>query len=221
MTMNIVPMTGDHCSAVAQLHVEAIRTGLTAFLGRHFCEQLYLAMGDTPYSFVLVAVTPEGDVGGFICGATNVRCMYRHVLLHRWHHLLPPALVKLLNPAVAFRALRAVMLPWMVRRKSSLQVDLPEPALVSMAVSSRVQGGGVGSMLVEALFEHLRALGASACRVWTSEDNARAKAFYEKRGFVHVGDVEHHSGLIRFLVAPLDRESSEPNDSKLIRKTTG
>jgi GNAT superfamily N-acetyltransferase len=212
MSVTIAPMTRDQCSAVARLHVESIRTGLSAYLGQRFCEALYLAMSDTPHSFVLVATMPGGDVAGFVCGTTSVRGMYRYVLVHGWHRLIPAALAKFLNPIVTFKAIRALLLPWLLRKKATVPTELPEPALVSMAVSANAQGGGVGKLLVAALFQRLRSLGAVACRVWTSEDNVRAKAFYEKCGFIHVADVDHHSGKIRILVARLDMPDRPSSD---------
>lgn len=49
-------------------------------------------------------------------------------------------------------------------------------------------GSGAGAALMDWAVEHARAEGAAALLLTVWEENHRAIRFYEKRGFVHVGD---------------------------------
>jgi GNAT superfamily N-acetyltransferase len=44
-------------------------------------------------------------------------------------------------------------------------------------------GSGVAGSLHDAGLDHLRALGEVECRLWVLEENARARRFYEHRGW--------------------------------------
>jgi len=52
--MSIVDMTTAQAPAVAQLHRKSIKVGLIVWLGQRFCERLYCALAENPYSFILL-----------------------------------------------------------------------------------------------------------------------------------------------------------------------
>lgn len=56
--------------------------------------------------------------------------------------------------------------------------------LDGLCVSDTVRGQGVGTLLLEAIVAEGRARGYSAVRLDVVDTNARAKALYERRGFV-------------------------------------
>lgn len=196
-------MSSAHAPAVAKLHLSSIKTGLIASLGQRFCERLYWAMANTPHSFVLVYKDDAERVLGFVCGATNTSKMYRSVVRR---HLVPLALSafgKIIRPAVLSRALTTLKRPKQFMEGDFAEWNLPEAELVSIGVCPTAQGKRIGTKLVDALFARMDELGHQRCRVWTSGDNLRAKAFYEKRGFTYLGVRQHHSGAIHVLVADL------------------
>ncbi len=206
--MPIVTMRREHAQGVAQLHCHSIRTGLTAWLGPRFCKQLYLGLADTPYSFVLV-YEDDGHVPlGFICCACNTTKMYRHVLRHRFFALLMSAIGKLLRPSVLRCVWLAIRRPQAFTSGELAVFDLPEAELVSIGVSPESQGRKIGTQLVETAFARFREMGCNRVRVWTSEDNDQATAFYRKRGFRLLGESRHHTGGIRLFLADL-REPAE------------
>jgi ribosomal protein S18 acetylase RimI-like enzyme len=55
-------------------------------------------------------------------------------------------------------------------------------------------GSGVGDRLHAAALEEMRARGFTAARLYTPTDNARARRFYERRGWRAAGG-EYHQGL--------------------------
>lgn len=55
-------------------------------------------------------------------------------------------------------------------------------------------GGGVAAALLEWAKDHSRRRGATALLLTVWEENARARRFYEKHGFVHVADYAFHTG---------------------------
>ena len=55
--------------------------------------------------------------------------------------------------------------------------------VVSLYVQPGRWGAGVGSRLLHAALDSLRAEGFAQAYLWVLEDNARARAFYERQGF--------------------------------------
>lgn len=53
----------------------------------------------------------------------------------------------------------------------------------SLYVSPRLQGGGVGRLLLSEAEKKLRDAGARSARLWVFEDNAPSRAFYERQGW--------------------------------------
>jgi ribosomal protein S18 acetylase RimI-like enzyme len=201
--MPIVPMTRDHAPQVANLHRQSIRTGLTAWLGQRFCEKLYWGLANTPYSFVLVYEDEQKHPLGFVCATTNTSRMYRHVLTRRFISLAFTALGKLLRPSTISRVWKSISRPKTFTSGDFSDLHLPEEEIVSIGVTPEAQGKKIGTQLIEAAFQRFRDQGRFRVRVWTTEDNEQATAFYQRRGFKLVATGQHHSGGIRIFIADL------------------
>jgi GNAT superfamily N-acetyltransferase len=65
---------------------------------------------------------------------------------------------------------------------------------------------GVGSQLHDFALARLRACGVEEARLWTLTENARARAFYEKRGWVLTGATR----VVQFPPYPLDVQYARP-----------
>jgi GNAT superfamily N-acetyltransferase len=77
----------------------------------------------------------------------------------------------------------------------------------TMFVAAGGWGQGVGTALMAAALDHLRARGCSEATVWSFADNDRANRFYEARGFkpdgtarsedvwAHIREVRYRRGL--------------------------
>jgi ribosomal protein S18 acetylase RimI-like enzyme len=59
--------------------------------------------------------------------------------------------------------------------------------LVSMWVSPQARGSGVADQLVRAVCDSARADGATRVRLWVTDANPRAQAFYQRLGFCRTG----------------------------------
>ena len=53
----------------------------------------------------------------------------------------------------------------------------------SLYVSPKLQGGGVGRLLLSAAEKELRGSGARTARLWVFEENAPSRAFYARQGW--------------------------------------
>ncbi|GHF73783.1 GNAT family N-acetyltransferase [Seohaeicola zhoushanensis] len=56
-------------------------------------------------------------------------------------------------------------------------------------VSPQAQGSGAARLLLDALLDHARAMGALQVELYVAGDNPRAIAFYERHGFARCGTV--------------------------------
>jgi GNAT superfamily N-acetyltransferase len=59
--------------------------------------------------------------------------------------------------------------------------------LVGMWVDPRARGTGVAERLIHTVAGHARDHGATSVTLWVTEVNARARAFYQRMGFVATG----------------------------------
>ncbi|MGH9054259.1 MAG: GNAT family N-acetyltransferase [Acidimicrobiales bacterium] len=65
----------------------------------------------------------------------------------------------------------------------SLTVDL-----VSMWIAPQVRRGGIGQMLVQAVIDWARSIGATDVQLWVTRGNTPAENLYHKIGFLDTGD---------------------------------
>ena len=75
--------------------------------------------------------------------------------------------------------------------------------LVSMWVSPQARGHGVADLLLGAVIGHAEAAGAPRVTLWVALGNTRARAFYQKMGFLPTGRRQLYP---RDGAAPLDEE---------------
>ena len=66
--------------------------------------------------------------------------------------------------------------------------------LSQLYVASNFHGAGVGDALLRWTIDTARDRGAHALYLTVWEENLRARRFYEKRGFAHVGDYAFQTG---------------------------
>lgn len=201
--MPIVEMNKIHASAIAKLHRDSIKTGLTTWFGQRFCEYLYWAMASTSYSFVLVYQDKNNQLLGFICCATNTSKMYKSVISRHFFKLAFSMITKLVKPSIIKQVLISIKRPMTFKAGDFSQWQLPEAEVVSIGVRPDAQGKHIGTKLLNAAFDRFRSFGHNRVRVWTTDDNEQATAFYQKRGFKFLGMRHHHSGAIRVFVADL------------------
>ncbi len=157
----------------------------------------------------LVAESGGSVIGYCIAPANMFRIWIRAPLSRRmlrlaWSALLgdlglgPRRLLTLLGDKAAFFSSFGV-----ARFRGAAQI-------LSVAVDPVARGRGVGSSLVEAALERLRADGVHFVKLEVRPDNDAARRMYEKRGFVRQGRTEDSHG--RWLVMLKDLREDDEED---------
>ncbi len=205
--MRIVEMTKAHLSPVVKMHRDNIKTGLTAWLGQHFCEHLLWGIRSTPYSFLLVYEDRQHQPLGYICCTTNISKMYKRIILQHFFPMALSAITKLIRPSIFKRALTAVIRPKTFKQGNYSQWHLPDAELIAMSVHPDAQNKGIGTKLIQGAFDRFKSLGTDRVRAWIRDDNPKATAFYQKRGFKLLGTQPYEMGKINVLVADLNKQN--------------
>lgn len=81
-------------------------------------------------------------------------------------------------------------------------ISLSDGVLETLYVLPECWGRGVGNSLHDFGLERLRETNVQEARLWTLTDNHRARAFYEKRGWILTG----RTRVVRFPPYPIDVE---------------
>ena len=182
--IQIIPMTSEHITQVAQLHIEGIKGGFISSLGSKFVCYLYQAIVESDKAFGFVAV--KGDkVLGFISCAENTSKVYVMVLKRNFFKLLWAYLPKILHPKNIKSAIETLFYP--VRSGN----DLPSAELLSVVVAQEERGLGLGRKLVEASKEEFRRRGVISFKTIVYE-LFPSNDFYIRAGFKAVGKYCQH-----------------------------
>jgi len=194
--VRIVDVEDWHLSDLARLHRLALPNGFLSTLGDPFIASLYLGISSTPRSVVLVAIDMDGAVLGFISGACDVRACYVSILKRRGLSLLIRLAPSLRHSAVWRRAWETLTYPFRKNDGVSTGSEAVPPGkaeLLSIAVSGKARGKGVGRTLVNALDERFRGFGLEGdYRVVTDALDSQSNAFYERMEFRHELLFKHH-----------------------------
>jgi len=162
------------CAAAAVLHANELPGEFLSSLGVRFLTVLYRGINAHPDGFVLVAER-DGGVVGFVSGATNSAAVSKAVMRrHRLTLAFWAGGRVLVHPRLLCHVFAAM---------SHRDDDYAGKAeLLSIAVSSRVQGAGVGQALLAAFKDEMRRRGVAFFHLIVDERNARAQTFYKRNG---------------------------------------
>jgi len=180
--------------AAARLHADSIPEGFLSTLGESFLATLYRGISATPQSGVLVAVE-NGEVLGFISWARDVKICYKAVLKARWADLLWTLLPNAVKPSLYRKVWETLRYPSQHGDTAPAGTGCPNglrPELLSMAVSARARGKGVGKLLVAAVDAEMARLDLPGYYVVTHAVDERSNGFYTGRGFALVSTYRSH-----------------------------
>jgi ribosomal protein S18 acetylase RimI-like enzyme len=186
MNQNIVPLSRQHASIVAELHRQGIGTGFLSSLGGMFMRQLYRAIPSCPAGFGYAWEESDGSVLGFIACAESTGKLYKQALLRRGILMALPLTRFLIRPSVIRRMIATLRYP------SQTGEELPAAEVLSIAVSQQARGKGVGKALMTAALEEFRRRGISKVKVAVWAGNETANRFYERCEFAIALQREHH-----------------------------
>jgi len=189
----VIPMTKAHARAVAILHRDGIDTGFLSSLGLRFLTQLYKAIPSCPAGFGFVYMgrgDGEGlegeEVLGFIACAESTGRLYKQSMWRRGILMGFPLMRYLFSPSVLRRIIHTMKYP------SQTGEDLPAAEVLSVAVSDKSRGKGVGKALMKAAFAEFRDRGVGELKVAVGADNENANEYYKRCGFALAETREHH-----------------------------
>ena len=109
-------------------------------------------------------------------------------------HIFPPELYPYPREAVRTRWIEAVADP---ARRTLIAVSVEEPVgavcvgaewLEGLYVVPERWGSGLAGELHDRALELVQQLGSTKCHLWVLEENARARRFYERRGWRENGE---------------------------------
>ncbi|GGE99490.1 GNAT family N-acetyltransferase [Stappia taiwanensis] len=180
MTLDILPFVraGDE-TAATRLFTEALFQKLRPFFGREDSAVAFL----TPHLCRERAVTALVD--GRIAGIAGFRLDGRELFNPQWSDLQ--------------RHYGLLGASWRAAGLSLLEKD-KEAGVLSMdgiAVSPEARGRGIGTALLDAICSIARQAGRHSVRLDVIDSNPRARALYERNGFV-AGETRH-LGLFKLL----------------------
>jgi ribosomal protein S18 acetylase RimI-like enzyme len=172
----IESLASRHVKAVAALHCATL-TGLLSQLGRPAAEAFYAGCVRTQIAVGLVYLE-DTKLRGFVLGSPHPDLLKRDVLRKNLLGTLAS-----LGLGIVTRPSAALWLLKSFKGPDEGSFDTRASELIYLAVNEESRGGGVGTKLVKAFNERMRAAGMNAYEVSVDEDNATAITFYERLGF--------------------------------------
>lgn len=192
-------MAPDQATAIARLHVHGISKGFLSRMGETVLADLYAAIDANRLGFVFVAIDADGEVAGYVAGATSVGALYRSIVIrHGWRYIFQVARYAL-RPRMLMGIIESVFYP------AKTATRYPDAELLSIVVRDNARGTGVADELLEALKEELTARGCDRFKLTVGSGLDRANAFYRKHGFKKVGTIESHGRTANVMVYRFQR----------------
>jgi ribosomal protein S18 acetylase RimI-like enzyme len=174
--LEIEPMTVDHASAVAKLHLNNLRTGYRGHSGSMLLRYYYMALVQSGGGSGYVAALDD-CVKGYICGVWDRGIIKKALLKYYWANLaFWGGIQSIFNPRIFFS---------MVSNIGSKD-HRPDSGyeLRPIVVSQEMRGEGLASQLVNALLADAEKRQNKSIFLYTEEDNFMAIKFYTKFGFL-------------------------------------
>ena len=175
---------------VAALHIANINQGFLATLGLGFLALMYEAI-DQCESSVLLVSTVDGEVIGFVAGATGMGPIYRR-MLRKWPRLFVALLPSLFSPRRVLRIME-------ILRYSGGAADataLPSAELLSLVVDPAFRGRSHAETLYRALCDHFGSAGLPAFKIVVGAALAPAHRFYRRMGAHPAAELTVHKGSL-------------------------
>jgi GNAT superfamily N-acetyltransferase len=198
-----------HLLSLAAAHAACFPDYFLTNMGLQFLQRYYEVYIDFPEAFGVVAVNGGGGVVAFAAGTADLS---RHdAVLIRSH---PLAVVWAVTKAAALNnTVRQQVLQRLTRIGKVMSRALRGPdksatapsgngspplqsvTLTSIGVLPDHQGSGLSMTIINAFEREVRRLGRQRMKASTKLDNTRARAFYEKAGWIVTGVREEDNGI--------------------------
>ena len=175
---------------LARLHSEEIEGGFLTSLGPRVLAKLYEGICSSPDAFIYTA-SVDGRIVGFLCGSTNTRRVYKHVLRRHGLSLVlaaAPSLFSWGNIRLSFETLRYPA--------KSVPEGLPAAEILNFCVTQRLHRAGIGRNLFAAMTTEFHRRGIPQIRIVTGATQYSAIQFYQKFGATPAGTIDVHSRTV-------------------------
>jgi len=201
--MKIVPLSPEHASTTAQLHIAGQPGTFLTNLGPRVLTALYRALPhlSTCFGFAALATEEAETPIGFVAATTSTGGLFLELGTREAHRFFPPLLLRLLQkPTLIGQALRTITYPLLhgdngdnSKKASPLTGDNSgdnghnsgqTAELLAIMIDPRWRGRGVGTLLLQQLHGAARARQLGAMRVTVDASNSGARRFYARHGYV-------------------------------------
>lgn len=196
--LHVRRMVAGDADEVARLHALTINRGFLARLGRRFLCELYLGILQDPESSIWV-VERGGRVRAFLAYAKSLSGLYRRVLRSRSWRMALAMFPRILHPRFLKHALETWHYP-----STQSELRLPEAELLALGVHPELRGRGAGRLLVDQMLARARQDGQREIKVIAGADLDDANAFYQRLGFRHLTQFEHHGRISNVYVISVE-----------------
>ena len=180
-------MASRHCTAVANLHLNYLRTSFQGRAGRELLVAYYRAVVEGLGACGFVAEDSNQTVAGFVCGVWAPGLVRRTMLRRQWPRLL------------FWGAVQAALHPTMVGNRLRGSETMTDPdsgyELRPIVVAPDARGSGLAAELVARLVLDARSRGYDYLHLFTEADNDPANTFYRRIGFREV-EIVKRSDLV-------------------------
>jgi len=178
--MNIKVADKSNVNNIVDIHMEAFPGFFLTFLGKGFLKHLYSGFITHEKSNLLIAVDNIDEVVGFLAYSEDLSGFYKNLIIKSiipfvWYSFC--AFIK--KPLIVFRLLRAFK-----KINDDKQYD-KYVKILSIGVSQKGKGRGIGSKLIEKLKTTIDFIKVSYIQLETDADNNEAtNQFYIKNDFI-------------------------------------
>lgn len=175
----IVPLQSHHSAAVAQLHLDYLRSHLTGKPGRQLLKANYQTIAGDMGACGFVAESDSGQPVGYVCGVWDPKLVRNSLIRNYWSQLsLWGALQVIYQPGL--------LLSFLQRTRQSASAVGSETVgyeLRPIVVAPAARGTGVALELVNRLLMDADQRGFKRVYLLAEPDNTAANTFYQRAGF--------------------------------------
>jgi len=201
--LEIVKLLPEHAPEVAQLHISGINTGFISSLGIDFVTALYEGIAESKSGISYVALKKD-KVVGFAAFTTDLGALYKFVILCKGIRFVTILAGRIISVKSIKKVLETLFYPARVEKS-----NFPKAELLSIIVSEKERGKGLGKELLKKGFEKCREKGIEKIKVLVAADNEPANWLYLRCGFNQVEQIDNHGIKSNIYVARTNYFNSE------------
>lgn len=188
----------ENVSQIAYLHKSGIPSGFMSSLPDKLLIKVYAQLIHSEVVFVAIE---NNEVIGFISCATNLGKFYKKFAMANFLSVTIMLFPRIFSLAFLKKLFETITIPFRKTQSSevffNIETDIHQiPELLSIVTDNKMQGKGVGKMLLESLILFLKNKEIKHLKVVAGNELISANNFYSKNGFQLYSTVEIHKGAL-------------------------